>query len=140
MDYRAMAEQLVDLQLQLHQAPASRRLAALDRGASLALGYLMDHHKAAHPKELVQGMSVSSARIAALVKHLEEQGLVQRSHDPEDCRQVIVSLTEAGERLIRKRRVETVEAVARALERLGPEDAAAYLRLRAKLVRSLQEP
>ena len=114
MDYRALAEQLMDLHVLLHQSPAGRQLEDLDRGTSLALGYLMAHHKMAHPKELGRGMAVSSARVAALLNHLEEQGLIRRTADPDDNRQTIVSLTAAGEERIRQRRAQ-----ARASPRLG---------------------
>ena len=139
MDYRALAEQLMDLHVLLHQSPAGRQLEDLDRGTSLALGYLMAHHKMAHPKELGRGMAVSSARVAALLNHLEEQGLIRRTADPDDTRQTIVSLTAAGEERIRQRRAQAVALLAQLLERLGPEDAAAYLRLRKKLIEALPE-
>ena len=139
MDYHALAEQLMDLHVLLHQSPAGRQLEDLDRGTSLALGYLMAHHKMAHPKELGRGMAVSSARVAALLNHLEEQGLIRRTADPDDNRQTIVSLTAAGEERIRQRRAQAVALRAQVLERLGPEDAAAYLRLRKKLIEALPE-
>ena len=139
MDYHALAEQLMDLHVLLHQSPAGRQLEDLDRGTSLALGYLMAHHKMAHPKELGRGMAVSSAPVAALLNHLEEQGLIRRTADPDDNRQTIVSLTAAGEERIRQRRAQAVALLAQLLERLGPEDAAAYLRLRKKLIEALPE-
>ena len=139
MDYHALAEQLMDLHVLLHQSPAGRQLEDLDRGTSLALGYLMAHHKMAHPKELDRGMAVSSARVAALLNHLEDQGLIRRTADPDDNRQTIVSLTAAGEGRIRQRRAQAVALLAQLLERLGPEDAAAYLRLRKKLIEALPE-
>ena len=139
MDYHALAEQLMDLHVLLHQSPAGRQLEDLDRGTSLALGYLMAHHKMAHPKELGRGMAVSSARVAALLNHLEGQGLIPRPADPDDNRQTIVSLTAAGEERIRQRRAQAVALLAQLLERLGPEDAAAYLRLRKKLIGGLPE-
>ena len=139
MDYHALAEQLMDLHVLLHQSPAGRQLEDLDRGTSLALGYLMAHHKMAHPKALGRGMAVSSARVAALLNHLEEQGLIRRTADPDDNRQTIVSLTAAGEERIRQRRAQAVTLLAQVLERLGPEDAAAYLRLRKKLIEALPE-
>ena len=139
MDYHALAEQLMDLHVLLHQSPAGRQLEDLDRGTSLALGYLMAHHKMAHPQELGRGMAVSSARVAALLNHLEDQGLIRRTADPDDNRQTIVSLTAAGEERIRQRRAQAVALLAQLLERLGPEDAAAYLRLRKKLIEALPE-
>ena len=139
MDYRALAEQLMDLHVLLHQSPAGRQLEDLDRGTSLALGYLMAHHKMAHPKELGRGMAVSSARVAALLNHLEDQGLIRRTAAPDGNPQTIVSLTAAGEERIRQRRAQAVALLAQVLERLGPEDAAAYLRLRKKLIEALPE-
>ena len=139
MDYHALAEQLMDLHVLLHQSPAGRQLEDLDRGTSLALGYLMAHHKMAHPKELGRGMAVSSARVAALLNPLADQGLIRRSADPDAHRQTIPSPPAAGEERIRQRRAQAVALLAQLLERLGPEDAAAYLRLRKKLIEALPE-
>ena len=136
MDYRLLAEQLVNLQSSLHVTPASRMLSALDRGELLALNYLVRHENAAYPKELSRGMAVSSARVAALLNHLERQGLIRRAPDPADSRQVIVSLTEAGLMEIRRKREEIIQAAMQILEELGPEDAKALLRIQEKLVRS----
>ena len=136
MDYRLLAEQLVNLQSSLHVTPASRMLSALDRGELLALNYLVLHENAAYPKELSRGMAVSSARVAALLNHLERQGLTRRAPDPADSRQVIVSLTEAGLMEIRRKREEIIQTAMQILEELGPEDAKALLRIQEKLVRS----
>lgn len=136
MDYRALAEQLVDLQTGLHQIPASRYLFALGQGTFFALNYLATHREVAYPKELSRNMAVSSARIAALLNHMEKQGLITRAADPEDNRQVVVSLTRQGEALIREKRAEAVEAIAETLEQLGPEDAEAYLRIQYKIIRN----
>ena len=136
MDYRLLAEQLVNLQSSLHVTPASRMLSALDWGELLALNYLVLHENAAYPKELSRGMAVSSARVAALLNHLERQGLIRRAPDPADSRQVIVSLTEAGLMEIRRKREEIIQAAMQILEELGPEDAKALLRIQEKLVRS----
>ena len=136
MDYRLLAEQLVNLQSSLHVTPASRMLSALDRGELLALNYLVLHENAAYPKELSRGMAVSSARVAALLNHLERQGLIRRAPDLADSRQVIVSLTEAGLMEIRRKREEIIQTAMQILEELGPEDAKALLRIQEKLVRS----
>ena len=138
MDCRSLAEQLVDLQTGLHQLPASQQLAILSSGTFFALQYLMNHQMTAHPKELSKGMSVSSARIAALLNQMEKQGLIVRTADPDDHRQTVISLTPEGMERIHQKRAEAVEAVARTLAELGPEDAEAYLRITAKILQNFQ--
>lgn len=134
MDYHILAERLVDLQTTFHPVPISHELAVLDRGMFFALNYLMLHNYSAYPKELSRGMGVSSARVAALLNHLEKEGLIKRSADPADNRQVIVSLTEEGTEVIRQKRERLLEMVAQILEELGPEDAQTLLRIEQKLV------
>lgn len=137
IDYRALAERLLDFQTLMRLAPIARELDVLDKGTFLALHCLLAEHKTVHPKELSQKMSVSSARIAALLHHMEEEGLVARRPDPNDNRKILVSLTRQGERMIQEKRARVVERMAEALEGLGPEDAETYLRIQMKMVRNL---
>ncbi len=139
MDYLALAEQLVTLQSSLQHIPASQKLSALDHGVFFAMNYLAMHENSAYPKELSRGMAVSSARVAAMLNHLEQQGLIRRSPDPRDSRQVMVSLTEQGLALIRQKREEILCLAANALQELGPEDAQALLRIQKKLVEGAAE-
>lgn len=134
MDYHILAEELIDLQSKLLKIPASQRLASLAEGELFVLNYLQRHQNTAHPKELSQGLVVSTARIAALLNRMEAQGIITRTPDPADNRQVIVTLTQAGRRMIRRKRAEIVALAARTLELLGPEDAQAYLRIQAKIL------
>lgn len=133
VDYYTLAEQLMELHVALHIIPINQELAALERGMFFALNFLMFHKRSAYPKELSRGMGVSSARVAALLNHLEKEGLIQRRPDPKDNRQVIVSLTENGIHAIRQKRKEILETVAQTLEELGPEDAQEFLRIQQKL-------
>ena len=82
-------------------------------------------------------MGVSSARIAALLKHLEQKGWIRRCADELDERRVNVSLTDAGRELINRRRREAIERVAAALRSLGEEDAHEYVRLQQKMLDAL---
>lgn len=84
-------------------------------------------------------MGVSSARIAALLKHLEQKGWISRSADEHDERRVNVSLTDAGRELINSRRRDAIERVSAALRELGEEDAHEYVRLQQKMLDALSE-
>lgn len=78
MDYHALAEKLVGLRAFTHLMPVARKLSALEGGTFLALNYLTMYPEAIHPKELSQKMAISSARVAALLNHMEREGLVVR--------------------------------------------------------------
>ncbi|HJD21281.1 MAG TPA: MarR family transcriptional regulator [Candidatus Gemmiger faecigallinarum] len=138
MDYRLLAEQLLDQHASLHRSTISQNLSALDRGGFFLLNYLVLHQGSAHPRELSRGMSVSTARIAALLNHLEKQGLVVRSPDSADSRQIVVTLTEAGCERVRRKRQEITDLLAQTLAELGPEDARTLLRIRQKMICNLQ--
>ena len=103
---------------------------------SFALSLLLQSAPSS-PSELSRSMGVSSARIAALLKHLEQKGFVQRRTDEHDERRVIVSLTDSGRELIRERRREAIERVAAALRSLGEDDAREYVRLQQKMLEAL---
>ena len=100
MDYKSLANEWIALQGQLLQVPACRELSSLSKGEWFVLNYLMGHAGLVHPKDLSKGLVVSTARIAALLNHMEEQGLVTRNADPEDNRKILVYLTDAGVQMI----------------------------------------
>lgn len=132
MDYRAIAQSLVELHAALRLGPVARQLSELDCGTFLALQLLSSGD--AHPCELSRKMGVSTARVAALVNHLERDGLAVRRPDPDDSRAVTVSLTPAGKARICEKREAAVSALAGALQALGPREAQAYLRIQRKIL------
>lgn len=133
MDYVSMAKDLLENHIDFLHVPASQEVSNLMKGEYFVLNYLFMHHHVAYPKELHRSMSVSSARIAALLNHMEEKGLVIRTPDHKDNRQVLVHLTSKGYTLIEEKRKEAVTAIVRLLEFLGPEDAQTYIRIQKKI-------
>ncbi len=136
MDYSLLAGQLLSVQANLLQVPAYQQLSKMVRGEMFVLNYLATHEAAIHPKELSKKMAVSTARITSLLHHMEEKGLVARSSDLSDNRQIFVRLTENGVTAIQKARAEVISRVSSLLEALGPEDAREYIRIQEKLRRA----
>lgn len=134
MDYTELANELIDIQELMLQIPARQKLSKLTVGSLFVLNYLAFHGNNIHPKELSEKMVVSSARIASLLNYLEEKGMVQRHTDPRDNRQIIVVLTELGRNEILRVRAEALPFLSEMLEKLGPEDAEAYIRIERKIV------
>jgi DNA-binding MarR family transcriptional regulator len=70
---------------------------------------------------------VTQPAMTQLVTRLEKEGLAARGSDPGDGRVVVVSITEAGRALVRRRRDAHSRALAERLARLPETDRAAIL-------------
>ena len=139
MNYKEIAEELLKMRSEWPHVAVNEELARLPKGEFFVLNYLEKHGGTAFPKDLSRKMQVSTARIAALLKHMEMKGWVTRTADCQDNRQVIVSITLAGRDEIEDKREKTLEDVIRLLEFLGPQDAEALLRIQEKVVKGFSE-
>lgn len=133
MDYPALAQELLALQSDFDHLPVGAALADMSGGEFSALSLLLDQGSAL-PSELGRCMHVTSARVAALLRQLEQKRWVQRLRVPDDERKHPVELTADGRAIIAYRRAMAIGRVAALLEALGPEDAQEYIRLRRKLL------
>lgn len=136
MYYESLAFQLLNVRAKMLQVPAHQEISKLMRGELFVLNYLKEHEGIVHPKELSEKLAVSTARIARLLKHMEEQGLIVRFADTTDSRQVVVQITDQGVYEIDHIRKKVLEYTARMLEDLGPDDAKEYIRIQEKICQS----
>lgn len=134
MDYTELAIQLIDMRASAPQIKMERTMSRIARGEVLALNYLAANGNRAYPKDMSKVLMLTTARVAAMLKSLEGQGMIMRTPDPSDSRQVIVCLTERGTALVEERRTGMIHSVAKMLEALGEEDAKAYVRIQARLI------
>jgi DNA-binding MarR family transcriptional regulator len=91
------------------------------------------------PKEIAEIEQVSAPSISRTVGTLVERGLVSRSDDPADGRQVILSLTSEGRRTIKETRRRRDQWLATRLEHLGDDERALLLEATALLERVAAE-
>lgn len=134
MNYYELAEELVRVRATMPRHRVERKMDKIGKGEAFALHYLSAHDNQAYPKQLSKGMTVSTARVAVILRKLEQQGLITRTTDAYDSRQIIVRLTEKGMEKVEKDRREMLETVVKMLEMLGPDDAQAFIRIQKKLV------
>ena len=78
--------------------------------------------------ELSSRLSMTTSRVAAVLGSLQKKGLLERESDEEDRRRVMVSLTEAGDRLCEKRKRHFMSKISKMLAMLG-DDAPEFVRL-----------
>ena len=101
----------------------------------VALVYLRESGKAAQAK-LAETMMMDANNCVILLNGLEEDGLIERTRDPEDRRRHIVGITAKGQKALEnaERKLETLED-----EVLGNLDASERDQLRDLLAKALEE-
>ena len=129
MDYEEMAAELLRLRTEQLKSVVWRQTAKLTQGELLALYYLQEHDGGVYPRELSDELSVSTARIAAMLRDMEEKGWIVRREAPSDNRHILVSLTDEGRGEMRRRREQTLTSLSDALKALGPEDSEELIRI-----------
>jgi DNA-binding MarR family transcriptional regulator len=83
--------------------PETAALSRLDRGGP------------ATSSELARAERISPQSMGTTIAELERRGLVGRERDAEDGRRIVLSITEAGRRLVHDRRGARTELIAGAL-------------------------
>lgn len=136
MDFRAAAEELMALQAALHRLPMNAEISRLASGELFVLYHLLSNDGQSSPKAISREMMVSTARVAALLNHMESKELVRRSPDPEDSRRVVVSLTPQGREQVERGRDRALSMLSQVLERIGAADTLEFIRIQKKLLES----
>jgi DNA-binding MarR family transcriptional regulator len=101
----------------------------------VALVYLRESGKAAQQK-LAETMMMDANNCVILLNGLEEEGLIERTRDPQDRRRHIVAITAKGQKALEnaERKLETLED-----EVLGSLDASERDQLRDLLAKALED-
>lgn len=133
MYFETLAYKLLNVRAKMLQVPVHQEISKIMRGELFVLYYLKEHDEIVHPKELSEKLAVSTARIARLLKRMEEEKLIVRIADAHDSRQVNVQLTEQGSKEIDIVRKKVLEHTTRMLESLGPDDAKEYIRIQERI-------
>ena len=81
------------------------------------------------PSQIAECSHLSPARVANVLRALEDKGWIERSHNTEDRRRVTVTLTEQGEAERARRRAEFDAHGAEFLRELGEQDVREALRI-----------
>jgi DNA-binding MarR family transcriptional regulator len=82
---------------------------------------------------------ISPQSMGVTVAALLERGLIERSRDPEDGRRIVLSITEAGRRMVHDKRGARTEQIASALRNGFSEDELGQLKAAAVLLERLAE-
>ncbi len=92
------------------------------------------------PGDLLATMMVTSGTMTNRIDQLCKAGLVERIHNPNDGRSVIISLTDKGFHIIDKAVTAHVETQAQLTSSLSTEENVALNRLLTKYLKNLESP
>ena len=129
LDYSTATTQLLTTVHDIFDTPVMRAFHTTMRGEACLLIYLWMRHQPVQPGELREFMSVSSARIAALLNALEKKGYLIRTPASDDRRKILVSLTDAGVALANTFTDDVKNSTADMLAQLGAQDTTEFLRI-----------
>lgn len=85
------------------------------------------------PSRLAQQIGVTKANISLLLVPLENEGLIRRDSDPQDGRKSVISITNAGQRLLMQHLPANRQQVAGRMKALNDEELTQLLALLRKL-------
>ena len=129
----------VALHIARHQEEVFGRF-GLNRGEVGVLGALLlaGSGQQLSPTQLFQGLMLSSAGITGRLDRLERRGYVQRTRHPSDRRGVLVSLTDAGRKVLEQAVAADASGEQELLSALTKEDRRALAAQLKKLLAGLE--
>jgi DNA-binding MarR family transcriptional regulator len=119
----------------LRQAPNPGELSVAESSALSRL----ERGGPATSSDLARVDRISPQSMGVTVAVLLDRGLIERNRDPEDGRRIVLSITEAGRRMVHDKRGARTEQIAAALRNGFSEDELGQLREAAVLLERLAE-
>ena len=109
------------------------------KGVSCVLVYLQEADHEVIAGDLAKELNVSTARIAALLRKMEKNGLIVRSRSSEDARQTVVEITQTGNAYVDKMKEQMLMKMELLLEKVGKEDLEEFIRISCKIKEAFDE-
>lgn len=104
-----------------------------ERGVGFVLCYLRRAENEVIAGDFSKMLHVSTARIAALLKKMEQSGLITRRSSPKDARQTVVEITPAGVALADKLKEQALREVGLLLDEIGEEELNSFIRISQRI-------
>lgn len=90
-------------------------------GIGNVLGFLLHSDHVVSAGEISEYTNVSTARVAVLLKKMEDKGLITKEADPADKRRVLVSITEQGRNVFFEKQKEIIYYSSAIIEHFGKD-------------------
>ena len=134
-----------DAQEMLHKLGECRSKSFLNqvdesqKGIGFVLAYLQKSNGEVIAGDLARELGVSTARIAALLRKMEKNGLIIRFRSSSDARQTVVEITYEGRIYVERIKEQMIEKMELLLEKVGREDMEEFIRISHKIKEAFDE-
>ena len=133
MELQQLTEQLLLTVTSLNRSCIPQSVQEHLKGENFLLNYLSEQDGRSTPGALREVLGVSAPRTAAMLRALEEKGMLHRCADSHDRRRVVVQLTELGRQTAEQMHAALCAHVQRVLEQLGEQDSRELIRLLGRI-------
>lgn len=139
MESRREAQELLNRLYSCIPRSFYNRLEATQRGFGFVLSYLEQSDGEVIAGDLSRKLNVSTARIAALLKRMEQCGYVRRHASKEDGRRTVVEITPAGIVYIDDLREQTLAKIEKLIASVSKEDIDTFIRISDRIREVMEE-
>ncbi len=131
MDYIKLTKEFMDDMFLKDMA--FRPVIDLSKGEMATMLYLVVENDHAIAGDISKRLSLTSGRMASVLKSLEKKGLIEKSKSHTDKRQTIVSVTQKGRAMMDSHGKKVFKRTINVLKFLGEEDAKTFVRIMKRL-------
>lgn len=129
---------LIELYLSIPRSFYSK-LESTQRGFGFVLDYLKHADGDVIAGDFAKKLNVSTARIAALLKRMEQSGFITRHTSAKDARQTVVKITPAGIAFVDELKEQALSKIEFLLEQVGKEDLETYIKISHKIREAMEK-
>ena len=133
MELQRLTEELLQTVTSLNRSCIPQSVQEPLKGENFLLDYLSAQNGCSTPGALREVLGVSAPRTAAMLRALEEKGMLRRCADSHDRRRVVVQLTELGRRTAEQMHAALWAHVQHVLGQLGEQDSRELIRLLGRI-------
>ncbi len=109
------------------------------QGGGQIIAVLGQHGNQFYQNELAKQVHVRPSSLSQVLSRLEQDQLITRKRDPQDRRQIVVSLSKKGQAKNQELEAEREEFVDALLDRLSIDDCKELIRIGSLMVSGLQD-
>ncbi len=139
MDVKAEAERLMREFRTCTPQKIFSHVEETKRGMGFILLMLENPDREIVAGDISEEMNVSTARVAALLKKMEQNGLITRENSDSDARRTVVKITPKGKETILEKRAEFLKKTELLIEKVGISDLEEFIRISRKIRDVLDE-
>ena len=139
MNTREEAQELLEKISSCRPKSFFNKIDESQRGIDFALIYLAETDGLVIAGDLARELNVSTARIAILLKKMEDKSLIIRRRSDSDARQTVVEITQKGLEHVQKIREQLLARAELLIEKVGKEDLDEFIRISHKIREALDD-